>query len=603
MEFGWLSLLPPLIAIILAIVTRRVLLSLGISILAGGGLLAWKQSPSRNWFAATFDSVWNDHLYPALIDGAHLQVFLFSLTLGAMVGVIEASGGMESLVRRLTRRVQSRRGGQMLVWLLGLAIFFDDYANTLLLGSTMRTAADRLKFSRAKLAYLVDSTAAPVAGLALVSTWVATEIDLIGEGLRGANVATDVTAFGVFLASVPYRFYAGLALVMVAVIAWSGRDFGPMLTMESAAQSPENRSPENRGGPTNDDPTNDDPTNDDANASGKRLRSSDDDRRRGGGWLLRMLRPPQASTAPIPTNIESIEDPSWLWTAAVVPVVVCVTVVCALLAQTGMAATGDSNLTGLRYLGQVIGSADSYIALVWGSVTGLASALLIGALGSSRRQPAQPLEKLFLGMLRGAWHIFPAMVILWLAWTLSSMTDGQSTDDAGNVFGPYLDTGGFLAGELRESNMPTWLLPTAVFVTAGFVAMATGTSWGTMAILTPLSVQLAVLAGADSVGESAAALDGGPLLLPVVGAVLAGAIFGDHCSPISDTTVLSSRASGCDHILHVRTQLPYAFSVGLITILCGTIPSGFGFSAWGSLAIGCVAIVVVVRIFGRRPES
>lgn len=572
MEFGWLSLLPPIIAIVLAIVTRRVLISLGLSILSGAVLLAWPQRSERNLLVGTFDSAWNDHLWPAFADGAHQQVFIFSLTLGAMVGVIEAAGGMESLIHKVTRKVRTGRGGQMMVWLLGLAIFFDDYANTLLLGSTMRKAADRLKFSRAKLAYLVDSTAAPVAGLALVSTWVATEISQIDKGLESAGVSSEISAFSVFLGSVPYRFYAILALVMVAVIAWSGRDFGPMLAEEEKANSD--------AGDTAIDSS-------DSNAaavSSSELRSTDT-------YELR-----QASGG----------EPGWLWATAVVPVLVCVGVVCIFLLKTGLEATGETELTGLRYWGEVIGNADSYIALVWGSVSGLVFALALGTIGINSMTTPRPISDLVWGLLKGAWQIFPAMVILWLAWSLSSMTDGSSELDDGSIRGPFLDTGNYLAGLLQESGMPGWMLPTAVFVTSGFVAMSTGTSWGTMAILTPLAVELAILAGvgdaANSTGATLSEL-GGPLLLPVVGAVLAGSIFGDHCSPISDTTVLSSRASGCDHILHVRTQLPYAFSVGLITIFLGTIPSGFGFSAWLSLLIASVAIVAMVYAIGRRTGS
>ena len=556
MEFGWLSLVPPVTAILLAILTRRVLLSLGLSILSGAVLLAWPERSQQNLLLGTLDSAWNDHLWPALRSWDHIQVFIFSLTLGAMVGVIEAAGGMASLVRRVTRRIRTRRGGQMMVWVLGLAIFFDDYANTLLLGSTMRKAADKLKFSRAKLAYLVDSTAAPVAGLALVSTWVATEISQIDKGLESAGADSSLTAFSVFLGSIAYRFYAILALVMVAVIAWSGRDFGPMLAEELKVNA------------IKDTPTYE---QDAAEESG------------------------------------TMNEPGWLWLTAVLPVVVCVAVVCALLLKTGLEATGETELTGLRYWGEVVGNANSYIALVWGSVIGLLTALALGYLSlpgdasstdasTSELGSQRHLEDLFYGLLRGAWQIFPAMIILWLAWSLSSMTDGSSTDADGNTVGPFLDTGNFLAGVLQESGMPGWLLPTAVFITAGFVALSTGTSWGTMAILTPLSVELAILAGG---GDTTT---GGPLLLPVVGAVLAGSIFGDHCSPISDTTVLSSRASDCDHILHVRTQLPYAFSVGLVTILICTIPSGFGFPAWLSLLLATTIIVAMVYVLGRRGD-
>ncbi|WP_235935105.1 Na+/H+ antiporter NhaC family protein [Candidatus Laterigemmans baculatus] len=553
-DYGWLSLLPPLIAIVLAILTRRVVLSLGLAILAGAMLLS-AGAPGGWSLAGTLDSAWNDHLFPALRDESHLQVLYFSLLLGGMVGVLAASGGMEALVRSLSRRASHRRGGQGLVGALGLVIFFDDYANTLLLGTTMQSTADRLRFSRAKLAYLVDSTAAPVAGLALVSTWVATEISLIGEGLVAAGVAADVTPFGVFVSSVAYRFYAILALVLVALVAWSGRDFGPMWRAEQDAWTAAEAVP---GGA----------------ADGSSDKSAD--------RSAEVVRPADR----------------WLWLAAVLPVVACVVTVGVVLVQTGSPHAAADRFGVLRYWGEVIGSADSYAALVWGGGVGLGVALLSGVV--ARRAS---LAELLGGAARGAAHLLPAMWILWLAWSLSSMTEGVTIEDGKVVAGPFLDTGGFLAEVLRSSGMPGWMLPTAIFVTAGFVALSTGTSWGTMAILTPLSVQLAVAAGGAVVGEAEVLSDGGPWLIAVVGAVLAGSIFGDHCSPISDTTVLSSRASGCDHILHVRTQLPYALLAAGVAILCGTLPSGLGAPVWACLLAGAAMLVAAMRWFGNPVEG
>ncbi|XZE54792.1 Na+/H+ antiporter NhaC family protein [Planctomycetaceae bacterium SH139] len=581
MDYPWLSIVPPLIAIGLAIASRQVILSLGMSIIVGAILLTSPVGPSpvgpsesaagAIWLVRFWQSLWFDHLWPALQSWDHQRVFIFSLTLGAMVGVIEAAGGMEVLVRQLMRRVKSRRAGQGLVWGLGLGIFFDDYANTLLLGTTMRSTADRLRFSRAKLAYLVDSTAAPVAGLALVSTWVATEISLIGDGLRAAGVNPEITPFTIFLASIPYRFYAILALLMVAFVAWSGRDFGPMLTEERRCL-------------------------------GLLPQSS----LAGSAVATESTTIHQAEALAAEPPVER-QLPGWLWLFAVIPVVVCVLVVLRWLVQTGQAAVGETQLTGIRYWGEVLGNADSYQALVWGSVAGLLTAIACGLLaawlesatwapgsrGLGRQADfAMGAANCFWGAVRGAFQLVPAMMILWFAWSLSSMTDEA-----------FLNTGGYLADKLQSSRMPEWFLPSAVFVTSGFVALSTGTSWGTMAILTPISIKLAVAAGAVAVGAEEAANTGGPLLLATVGAVLAGAIFGDHCSPISDTTVLSSRACGCDHILHVRTQLPYAMLVGGVSILLGTIPSGLGFNVWWSLVLGTFALLVLLYVLGRRGDQ
>lgn len=559
MDYGWTSLLPPFIAILIAIVTRRVIPALAAAVLVGGGLLAYYGRPEQHFVPAVVDIVWWDHLWPQLESWDKQRVLIFSLTLGAMVGVIEAVGGMEALVQSLSRRVKTRRGSQLLVWFLGLGVFFDDYANTLLLGSTMRSTADRMKFSRAKLAYLVDSTAAPVAGLALISTWVAVEISYIQEGLSAAGVSSDVSAFTIFLQTIAYRYYAIFALVLVAIIAWSGRDFGPMLVAEREAAG--NGEPGSKG------------------------------------------EAEQGSAAEIAdiSNRFLAHYPRGYWMTAVVPVLLCIVVVLVLLITTGQAAMREAQSVtaetqgGLQYWGEVFGNSDSYGALLWGTGIGLVTALGLGVATGRTRMAA-----MLLGLVKGAWHLLPAMFILWFAWALSDMTREQHevTKEA------MLNTGGFLAQQLEASGLPGWLLPTAVFVTSGLVAFATGTSWGTMALLTPLSIQLAVTAALEGSGGAGGVLEnGGPLLVATVGAVLAGSILGDHCSPISDTTVLSSRASGCDHILHVRTQMPYALLGGLVAIVMGTIPSGFGVPAWVSLLLGTLALIGMVRLVGTKVET
>lgn len=589
MEYGFWSVVPPLVAIVLAIATRRVVLSLSVAILTGAALLARSSLPasetvgSGGWLNGFWHSFWSDHLWPAIADWDHQQVFLFSVILGAMVGVIEAVGGMESLARSLMRRVRTRRGGQLLVWGLGLGVFFDDYANTLLLGSTMRSAADRLRFSRAKLAYLVDSTAAPVAGLAVVSTWVATEISLIEKGLVDAGIDASISPFSLFLATITSRTYAIAALVMVAIIASTGRDFGPMLAAEREAWRAKESASAAR----------------DRRASAAQSGAGQEGAVKAGG---------------------ADQGPDVLrcgWWTAVLPVMVCLGVIAWLLVRSGLEAvqgvegagedarSGSGLIAGLRYWGEVIGSANSYQALLWGSIAGWLTAVGISLLALQRAGGEGNLRRVLWGSLRGAGHIVPAMVILGLAWTLSSMTGGSEEVDGVLVRGPFLDTGGYFQELLSGGRMPAWLLPTAVFLAAGFVALATGTSWGTMALLTPLSISLAVAAGGGIAAEGMAVDgEGGALLIPVVGAVLAGAIFGDHCSPISDTTVLSSRASGCDHVLHVRTQLPYALAVAAVSIVCGTLPAGLGlFPPWVSLLMSSVLLWLLVRLVGQKVDA
>lgn len=526
MQFGAESLLPPVVAIVLAIATKRVVLPLAAGVFAGALLLA-HADPSRSWYEAP--AVFWEAMRGSMFSTSHLQALAFSLMLGAMVGVIESGGGMRALVRWLSGKVRSRRGAQTMIAASGLAIFFDDYANSLLLGGTMRSTSDRYGISREKLAYLVDSTAAPVAGLAIVGTWAAIEISYMGEGLRAGGIADPKAAFLLFLESIPYRFYPWLALVFVFAVAITGRDFGPMQLAESES--------------------------------------------------LRKL-PSQTEGSQGEADSEGA-SPRWLWIAAVLPVLVCVVVVAAVLVGTGIPAVarwnpGDGRL---RQAGEIFGNGDSYVALIYGSLSGLLIAIAATLwLGGCRTRDA------FASALAGARQMMPALVILWFAWALSSLTDADQ-----------LDTGGYLSRVL-SARLDIRMLPTVVFLLAGAIAFSTGTSWGTMGILTPLSISLALRM--EGTGQA-----DGAIVLATCGSVLAGAIFGDHCSPISDTTVLSSQASGCNHVAHVRTQMPYAMVVGLVCVVLGTLPAAFGISPWISLIAGSVCLVAVIRVIGKPPRE
>ncbi|EMB13956.1 Na+/H+ antiporter NhaC family protein [Rhodopirellula europaea] len=539
MTDGIESLLPPAVAIILALITRRVLLPLAIGIFVSTWLLASNEDggaaytliQSSKQFFATIDQ--------SIRDWDHLHVLAFTLLLGGMVGVLESAGSMARMISGWTRRVSTRRGGQTLIGFTGLLIFFDDYANTLLVGGTMRTTAERYGISRAKLAYLVDSTAAPVAGLTLVSTWVATELSYLQTGLTDAGIEATNMTFSVFLHSLPYRFYPLLALWFVFVIARSGKDFGPMWEEENAA-------------------------------SRKPIHPS--------RWT--------SST-------------SWRDTvAAVMPIVICLIVISGVLIWTGLQTPVEGGMSTWQTFGHVIGNGNSYLALVAGGAAGL---VVAGALAMLLSKVSW--ELVAMGTVEGMFQMLPAMAVLWLAWGLSSLTGADQ-----------LNTGGYLASIL-DTRLPVEWLPTCVFLLAAFIAFSTGTSWGTMAILTPLSVALSInLQQAALAASDTAVLDGlqstttaslamSPICLATFSSVLAGAIFGDHCSPLSDTTVLSSRACDCDHVLHVRTQMPYALVVGVTCILFGTLPASWGISPWISLLVAATVLWLVVRVLGKPPQT
>lgn len=529
---GWFSLVPPVVAILLALVFREVVVAL----LAGVWLGAMAMS-GFNPFTAMARTV-DTFVVPSLgdVDGGKTAIVVFSLLLGGMVGVISRNGGTRGIVGAVSPLATTPRRGKVATWLAGMAIFFDDYANTLIVGNTMRPITDRLRICREKLAYIVDSTAAPVAALVPISTWVGYEISLIAEGFaltaeqQASNPAlvaqfTGVSPFAVFIHTIPYLFYPLLALAFVVLTSVMNRDLGPMARAELRARS-------------------------------------------GGGLFRPGAMLAQDTSADVLAPKAGV-DPRW-WNAAL-PVLTVVAVVLGGLYTTGRASAGEG-----ASLMDIFGDADPFATLLWGSMAGCLVAIIL-----SVAQRILTLQEALEAWVGGMRSMLIAMVILVLAWSLGAVTQ-------------QVGTAQFLAA-LLEGNLPLHLLPVAVFITAAAIAFSTGTSWGTMAILIPLVIPLTVSLGGGG------NFDGGEhysILLGAISSVLAGAIFGDHCSPISDTTVLSSMASGCDHIDHVRTQLPYALLVAAFSMSLGDIGTALGLPNWVALVIGVAALALILRVFG-----
>jgi len=531
---GWFSIWPPLIAIALALITREVVISLVAGIWVGAFFVA-----GLDPVTATLRTI-DGFIAPALADPDHAAIVIFSLMLGGMVGLMARNGGTQGIVDAVAPMATSRRRGQLATYLSGLAIFFDDYANTLIVGNTLRPITDRLRISREKLSYLVDSTAAPVAAIVFVSTWAGYEISLIADGLNaaaaqvaGADPALAArleaaSPFAVFLSSIPYLFYPVLALCMVFLVVFTQRDFGPMLAAERRAAT-------------------------------------------GGG-----LHRPEAMLM-VDTSAELMEPKEGTrcrWYNAAIPVASVVVVV-----LLGLYLDGRASLGGPGSITEVLGAANAFNALLWGSLAGVAMAFLL-AVGQRILKVQEAIEA-WAGGLRA---MVLAIVILVLAWSLGAATVAVGTAE-------------YVTHILETAGFPLRLLPVSVFVSAAVIAFATGTSWATMAILIPLVIPLAVALG-GSIGFG----DGHhyTVMLGTISSVLAGAIFGDHCSPISDTTVLSSMASASDHVDHVRTQLPYALLVALVGMSVGDIPTAYGFPWIVSYAIGALILFLVLRFLGRQ---
>lgn len=533
---GWLSLLPPLAAILLALITREVVVSLFAGIWLGALFLAqW------NPLAATLMSV-DRFIFDALANPEtgpdHLSIILFSLLLGGMVGVMSRSGGTLGMVEAMRPYATSRRRGQFLTWLAGILIFFDDYANTLIVGNTMRPITDRLKISREKLSYVVDSTAAPMAAIALISTWVGFEISLIGDSLTSAAatvadpaevadlLAAAQNPINVFIHSIPFLFYPIFALLFVLMTVVTKREFGPMHAAEQRAIS-------------------------------------------GGG-----LHRPDAQLAADTGGglMEAPEDKPHRWFNAAAPVILTV-----LVALLGIYITGRQEVGAGAGLRATVGAADPFKALIWASFLGSLTAIVV-----TWAQRILTLQEAIEAWVGGMRAMMLAIIILVLAWGLGGLTQALGT-------GPYLS-------HILSDRLPIHLLPALTFLTAAVISFATGTSWGTMSILFPVVIPLAVAMGAGIGFEEGSHYT---ILLGVVSGIMAGAIFGDHCSPISDTTVMSSMASASDHVDHVRTQLPYAVTVALVGMFIGDIPTAYGVSPAISLPLGILLLYLILRVFGK----
>ncbi|NCA84272.1 MAG: Na+/H+ antiporter NhaC family protein [Clostridia bacterium] len=526
----WLSVFPPLIAIIMALFFKEVYTALFIGVLVGTVIIFYYQG--QYFFEALFHgffAVLDTYVLTALLDKSHISIIIFSMMIGGMVGIITKNGGMKGVVNFLSRYANNARSGQMVTWLLGVMIFFDDYANTLVVGNTMRPITDKLKISREKLAYIVDSTAAPIASIAFVTTWIGAELSYIQDGIK--TLGLDETPYDVFLNSLQYSFYPILTLIFVVILVMRRRDFGPMHAIEVAARS-------GRSAPKATNPKQD-----------------------FGGAT------------------EPDENVKARWYNALVPVLVVVFGTITGLIITGLQQVGwDAGASFGTNLSHVIGSSDSFSALLWSSLGGVvvALALTVG-------QRILPLRSSIDALVDGFKSMLTAVLILVLAWSIALITE-------------HLHTAEFISGSLIRLDISPYLVPALTFLLAAAIAFSTGSSWGTMAILYPLILPATWYIGIEAGLEYDTAMS---IFHNVVSAVLAGSVMGDHCSPISDTTILSSLASSCDHISHVRTQMPYALTVGAVGLLAGTIPAAFGVSALLLFPLNIAVLVLIIQLAGK----
>jgi len=514
---GWMALIPPIVAIMLAMITREMLMSLFIGIWSGA-ILIYNYNPIVGFFKS-FDT----HVVHALAETDHASIIIFTLLFGGMIGLISKNGGMFGIVQVALKYAGTRRKGQLITSLMGCLIFFDDYSNSLLIGNTMRPFTDKLKLSREKLAYIVDSTAAPVANLAPISTWSVFEMSLLTMPFAAAGITAS--PYIVFLKSIPYSFYGIFSLWILIWLGVFRRDFGSMLTAEKRAFKE--------------------------------------------GKVIRDGANPLMDDSGFSDEFGGVKSH---WSNALLPIF-------AVLATTftGLYLTGLKNLDGAEAtLQNIIGNSDSYASLMWGAAMGC----LIGIVLSLSKKLLN-LRQTVDAWLSGVRSMTLAVLVLTLAWTLSGLC-------------MELQTAEFLIHHIGD-HVNGFILPIVTFILAGLISFSTGTSWGTMSILVPLIIPIALKVTGNNVDSQ--------IFLGSFAAIMAGSTFGDHCSPISDTTILSSMASACDHIDHVRTQMPYALLAGAFSIVFGFFFIGLGWYNIFVLLFAFALIMVIIRFFGKDVEA
>jgi Na+/H+ antiporter NhaC len=544
------SFVPLLMVMIFATTTHMVELSLGMGIFVGSCMVA-------GTLTAGFRNMLDVYLLNAVSKKDHAYVFLFILFMAGLVGLIEKSGGLRGITESLKKYVKTSRSAQAASLFSGVIIFFDDYANTLVAGASMRSLADACGVSREKLAFIVDATAAPIASIVPISSWVGFEVGLIQEQLttileQDPNPDIATTGFGVFLETIQYRYYCIFMLFLLPLLVVSGRDMGPMLIAE------------------------------------RKIKVYG---RTDGGDGAAKSADGQVKSE----NMPEADTPCKWWNMAV-PIASLVGYIFYLLAYTGQSGENDSFM-------KMMENSNSYQALLWGTMAAALTSVAFffiqdkksgkiiffnvkGYVNKMRRffaqhsgkcgheEPEESDEEVHAQVLlnyreamsafmMGMEKVFGALVCLVLAWATGEIMQAVGLNR--------------LFGEIITGSLDYRVLPTLSFVISVMIAFATGTSWGTMTIMFPL----VLVPSYQASGGNAAIFYG------VAAGVLAGAVAGDHASPISDTTILASMATECEILAHVKTQAPYAMLVVFWSILVGTIPSGWGaFANWVSILLG-----------------
>ena len=536
-HYGLLTLIPPVVAIVLAFLTKNVIISLFIGTLSGTFLVQLVDNSFLNAIVQSFlDFV--SRILNSLADPWNAGIILQVLVIGGVIHLVAKMGGAKAVAEALARKAKTAKSTQVVTLLLGLAVFFDDYANSLIVGPIMKPVADKMKISRERLAFIIDATAAPIAGLAIVSTWIGLEVGLINDAFIN-GIGQEVDAFGVFLQTIPYRFYNILILVFVFITSILLKEFGPMYRAEVEARR--------RG-----------------------LSFEEDEVASDSNMDHDELEPKEGIKLSI-------------WNAIIpIGVLVITALLCfyfsgysAIMGGEDVALQGIMTNSPLSFkaIQEAFSASDASVALFQSALVASIVSIIMGV-----AKKIFTVSEAIDTWIDGMKPLLITGVILLLAWSLSSVIKDLGT-------AKYLVS-------LLSGSLPNFLLPSLIFILGAIISFATGTAYGTMGILMPLAIPLAYSMNPDM-----------SYVIVSTSAVLTGAIFGDHCSPISDTTILSSMGAGCNHIAHVNTQMWYALFIAAITILFGYIPAGFGLQWYIVLPISIIAVFLGVQILGKKVEE
>lgn len=515
MESTIFSLLPPILAIAMVLITRKVLLSLGVGIVSAA-LLLHEFSPvesAKSLWTAFQLSFWDEGF-----NAYNVFILLFILSLGVITALVTLSGGSRAFAEWAMKRVKTRRGAKLLTAFIGILIFIDDYFNALAVGQIARPITDSHRISRAKLAYFIDSTSAPVCVVSPISSWGAYLISLLG-GIFTTYAIVAYTPLEAFVLMAPMNYYVVAALAVVFFVAATDFDLFAMKSHERRALE-----------------------------TGELY----DPKKDVAGELKEEF--------PV-HNYGKVTD-------LVIPIVTLIVATVGAMLVTGNQAGGSWNLF------TIFENTDVPKSLLIGGLAGVAAALFL-YLRQFGKNPEADASHITTAFISGIRSMMPAVLILVFAWALTYLIS-------------ELQTGEYLAGVVSNNNIPEWILPALLFVLTAVMAFSTGTSWGSFGILIPIGADIAMAVNPE-------------LLLPVLSAVLAGAVFGDHCSPISDTTIMSATGAGSNLYDHVTTQLPYAIISAVIATV-GYLVLGFTGSAWIGLGV-VVLLLVVLFIFWTAKEK